>query len=213
MNEWKEYTTLIGAVVFAFLIVFLFYPGSIFTSVSFIDAELSESSTSGIPVRTKMDLALKERLKDLPLVINEWVGRDQNRPQVIEKQLGADILLMRAYTRADLEWPVFLLVMQSSSKPSFHPPLICYPVAGYDIEEVGEEDVHVTDTAWADLPISEEQLSRVPGWQRKALELSPYAGLISVKRLVVFKQVNDNITDRRVILYFFIKDKYSYNIV
>jgi len=207
MNEYKQYTTLIGSVLIVLVVlILLISPQDIFSSVSLIDTELSEASRGGIPVLTKMDLAQEEQLKNFPRQIDEWVGVDQEMPRVKE-YLGADVLVTRAYTKADIKVPVFLLILQASSISSFHPPPICYKSMGYEVEEEGKEDVYVTDTAWVDITISEEELSRLPEWQREAIESSPYAGWVSVKRLVVFKQDNGEVTDRRVVLYFYIKDK------
>jgi hypothetical protein len=206
MSEWKEYTTLIGLMALALLVVFLFYPGSLFTSVSFIDADLSEALTRKISVRTKINLALEDQLKYLPFQINGWVGSDQSNPQELGQRLDTYILLMRAYRKADQQ-PVFLLILQSPNKLSFHPPPICYQFMGYRIEETGNENVYVSDSTWAALPVSREHFSKLE-WQDEAIKLTPYAGLVSVKKLVVSKTDNGDIKDRRLVLYFYIKDKY-----
>jgi hypothetical protein len=208
MGEYKQYTTLIGWLLIVLLVIILFVsPQDIFSSVRFIDTELSEASGGGIPVRTNMDLAQEEQLKDFPLLIEEWEGINLEIPNLRE-YLDADVLLMRAYTRADQQQPVFLLVMHASSKSGFHPPPICYVSMGYEVvEEEEKEKIYVSDTAWIDLPVSEEEISRLTGWQREVFESSPYAGWVSVKRLTVFKQDNGEVTDRRIVLYFYIKDR------
>ncbi len=206
MGEYKQYATLIGLSLLAFLVIFLFSsPQELFSTVSFIDTTLSEASGSQIPVRTKMDLAQEEQLKDFPYQIKEWEGVSRETAS-IKEALAADVLLMRTYTKANQPQPVFLLVMQSSSTSSFHGPIICYPYLGYEIEEEGKEKVRVTDTAWTET-MSEEEISRLPKWLREALEFSSYTRWVSVKKLVVYKQNNGKVTDRRVVLYFYIKDR------
>ena len=207
MNEYKQYSTLIGSILFVLIVVILFLsPQDIFSSVSLIDTELSEASDGGIPVRIKMDLAQQEELNNLPHQIGDWVGTDQEMSGVKE-YLGADVFLTRAYNKTDLTEPVFLLVMQTSNKSGFHPPPRCYEILGYEIEEEGKEEIGVADTAWVGMTINEEELSRLPQWQREEIEFSPYTGWISVKRLIVSKQDNGEITDRRIVLYVYIKDK------
>ena len=207
MNEYKQYSTLIGSILLVLVIIVLFIgPQDIFSSVSLIDTELSQASGGGIPVKTKMDLAQQEELENLPNEIGDWVGTDQEMPR-LKEGLGADVFLTRAYNKADLTEPVFLLVMHASNKSGFHPPPICYKAMGYEIEEEGQEEIGVADTAWLDMTISEEQLSRLTQWQREEIESSPYGGLISVKKLIVFKQYNGESTDRRIVLYIYIKDK------
>ena len=207
MSYFREYATIIGSALLTLLLMFLFGPPFFSGTVSFIDTELSEATQGGIPVRTKMDLALEEQLKVFPRQIDGWAGVDQTRPGLREK-LGADVLLMRAYKKADLYWPVFVLVTQGSSRSSFHPPPVCYRSLGYEIEEEGEEEVYVSDTAWVEKLISEGQLSRLTERQLEAIP-PPYSGRVSVKKLVVFKQDNGEVIDRRVVLYFYIKDRKS----
>lgn len=207
MGEYKRYATLIGSALLAFLVIFLCSsPQALFGTVSFIDTELSNTSGSKIPVTVRMDLGKEEQLKDFPLQIGEWSGVDHETAGVKES-LGADVLLMRTYTKANSFQPVFLLVMQSSSRSSFHPPVVCYPALGYEIEEEGKEKVYVTDTAWVKKPVAQEEMSKLPKWAREELESSPYSGLVSVKKLVVFKQNKGEVTERRVVLHFYIKDK------
>jgi len=209
MDEYKQYATLIGSALLVLIVIFLFSsPQALFGSVSFIDTELYSASGSKIPVIVKMDLGKEEQLKDFPLQIGEWSGFDHETAG-LKESLGADVLLIRTYTKANsfTFQPVFLLVMQGSSRSSFHSPVTCYSALGYEIEEEGKEKVYVTDTAWVKKPVAQEEISKLPKWAREELESSPYSSLVSVKKLVVFKQNKGEVTERRLVLYFYIQDK------
>ena len=185
MDEYKQYATLIGSALLVLIVIFLFSsPQALFGTVSFIGTELYSASESKIPVTVKMDIGKEEHLKDFPLQIGEWSGVDHETAGVKES-LGADVLLIRTYTKANsfTFQLVFLLVMQSSSRSSFHSPVTCYSALGYEIEEEGKEKVYVTDTAWIKEPVVQEEIGELPKWAREELESSPYSGSHVVSHL------------------------------
>ncbi len=207
MGEYKQYATLIGSALFAFIAIFLFSsPQALFGTVSFIDTELSSASGSRIPVMVTMDLSKEEQLKDFPLQIGEWSSFEHETARVKES-LGADVLFIRTYTKVNSLRPVFLLIIHGSSRSSFHQSVVCYSALGYEIEEEGKEKVYVVNTVWVKKPVVQEEIGELPKWAREELESSPYSGLVSVKKLVVFKQNKGEVTERRLVLYLYIQDK------
>ena len=213
MGEYRQHFIVIGSLLLTFVLVFLVSsPKDMFVNTpSFIDTELSMSS--GVPVRTKMDLGDEEHLQSFPRRIGEWTGFDHYTSGAKE-QLGADVLFIRTYRKEKLFQPVFLLVMQSPSVSNFHQPIVCYPSLGYEIEDKGEDLVYVKDISWVERT-GEIDVSKLPEKIRKEIESSPYSDIgywVSAKKLVIFKKNGGEVTERRVILYFYIKDNiYSSN--
>ncbi len=103
-----------------------------------------------------------------PYQIEQWVGLDQNA-QGVKTSTGADYAIARAYMSDNRREPVFLVVTHSSSTSSFHPPPICYEAGGYIVEDERKDEIVVADTAWLDLPVSEEELAKLPEWDVKLL--------------------------------------------
>ncbi len=194
--------TFVAFMVLALVIVFLVSGPHLFSStISFIDTELAAYSNDAQPIRVKVDLSEQEKLDDFPYLIGDWQGRDEDT-EGLKEQLGANTLIKRAYHLENPFQPVFLLLMQSVSKTSFHPPTVCYPALGYEIEEETKDILYVKDTTWVDkwYDLNFEDL---PGWAKEGGK-SPQYGEISVKKLIISDQEK---ADRRVVLYMYIKDK------
>lgn len=181
----RQYAVVIGLFVLALVVIFLLSsPQDLLTTAYFIDTELATASGSETPIRVKMDLGKQEQLNALPLHIGQWSGMELDAAAQ-QELLGADVMLTRSYKNASTQLAVFLLVMQSSSTSSFHPPPICYTALGYEIEEQDNVEVPVRNASWAEEPF--------------------FSGWISAKKLVVSKA--GETVDRRVVLYFYIKDR------
>jgi len=111
--------------------------------VSIISTELSGSSGKEIFVRTKLDFARPETMKDFPQKIGQW-----------------------------------------------------HSTRGYEIEEEGEVKVPIEDASWAQ-----------EHW-RSEKEGSVFKGEMNTKKLVVVKRSkNGEITERRVVLYYYVRDE------
>ena len=182
----RHYSTVIGLFLLTLVIVLLCSsPQDLFCAVYFIDTELQGASENKVSVRVKVDLGKEEHLDELPLSIGQWQGSGQDA-WWYEMVLNADVVLMRTYVKANESQPVYLLLMQSSSLYSLHAPPICYTALGYEIEDEGSEEVYVKDATWTiDFP----------------------SFPVAVKRLVVQKPLDDEGLRRRVVLYFYVKDR------
>jgi hypothetical protein len=196
MKLLEDYCRIIGLLLLAFvLIILLSTPSSLLAkSITTIGTELSHASASETPVRTLMDFGSTEHMRAFPRQIGDWRGMDYNASQTAER-LGADVMLMRAYSHPNYYQPVFFLILQSMNRSSFHPPPVCYAALGYSIEEEAAEEVLVQNLSWAE----------GPWWAERDVSFN---GTIAVKKLVVVKESEEDgkVTERRVVLYFYVKD-------
>jgi hypothetical protein len=140
----EEYSRIIGFILLVILICLLFStPSTILArSITTIGTELSHATGDETPVRTKLDFGSNEHMQTFPKQIGDWKASDYNTTGAAES-LGADVMLMRAYSHPELYQPVFFLIMQSNNRSSFYPPIVCYPALGYTIEEEGKEKIPV----------------------------------------------------------------------
>ena len=198
-NFFEDYSRIIGLVLLAFVIIILLSsPSTIFArSITVIDTEPSHASEDAVSVRTKLDFGNNEHMRAFTTDIGGWIGSDYNTNRVAES-LGADVMFMRDYVNPETFQPVIFLIVQSNNRSSFHPPIVCYPALGYTIEEEGKVEIPVHDVSWI-----EGQWLRTP--ENDAV---PSNITIPVKKLIVVKQSKEGekVTERRVVLYFYVKD-------
>jgi len=161
--------------------------------VSLIATEIQGSSGNEIFVRTKLDFAQPERMRDFPRTIGDWHSTSYNWSR-FEERLGADVMLSRAYRHPSTSKPVFFLIIQSTNLSSFHPPIVCYPAMGYEIEDEGVEQVPIENASWAKGPWRSEREGLI------------FKGEMNTKKLVVIKRTDGKITERRLVLYYYVKD-------
>ncbi|RZN14062.1 MAG: exosortase-associated EpsI family protein [Methanosarcinales archaeon] len=202
---FEEYSKIIGLLLFALVVILLFSTPSTFFagSISTIDTELSHASGKEIMVERKLDFGNNEHMRAFPMYIGSWKGSDYNTERVA-KSLGADVMLMRAYFNPESYQPIFFLIVQSGNRSSFHPPVICYPALGYTIEEESKEEILVHNVSWLAEPIYSISKGRKE-------EMGYFNGTISSKKLIVSKESDGNVTERRVVLYFYVKGGFSSN--
>ena len=200
----ENYSMVIGLFLLAIVIsTLLSAPSMIFARrITTIDTELSHATGDKTPVQTKMDFGNNEHINKFPKQIGDWNASDYNTTGVAES-LGADVMLLRAYSHPKLYQPVFFLIIQSKNRSSFHPPIVCYPALGYTIEEEGKEEVFVHNASWASKPV-------LPAGERKKERIGYFNGTISAKKLIVVKESekggNKEVTERRLVLYFYVKE-------
>ena len=201
MPGTEDYSTIIGTIALVFVVIILFStPGTILAKqVSVIDTELSHASGHEITVRTKMDFGNNEHVQTFSTKIGDWQSIGNYDKLTYTEQLGADIILLRGYRHPVLHQTVFLLIIQSDNRSSFHPPIVCYPALGYKIEEETTEEIFIPNATWAEAPLYST-------WDPNETA-GCFKGSISVKKLVVFKESNRDVAKRKVVLYFYVKDK------
>ena len=68
---------------------------------------------------------------------------------------------------------------------------------GYKIEEETTEEIRVSNAAWAEVPLYSH-------WDPE--EAGCFNGSMSAKKLVISKESDGEVTKRKVVLYFYVKD-------
>ena len=193
---FEEYSKIIGLLLLTFVIIILLSTPSLLFAKTFttIGTELSHASGDEMLGRATMDFGNNEHMQAFPKQIGDWTASDYNTTGVAES-LGADVMLLRAYSHPELYPQVFFLIMQSKNRSSFHPPIVCYPALGYTIEEEGKVNIPIQNVSWVEGP-----LYGVPATERLYSNVT-----LPVKKLIVTKQSGENVTERRVVLYFYVK--------
>jgi len=191
MDFYKRYSLAIGLLVLVGIVVILLTsPSQIFSrGVSFIDTELSQSSGQKAYVTTKIDFGNNEHVQAFPTEIGDWQSIDYD-VTVIKESLGADTMLQRTYYQSIVGNRLFFVIVQADTDSSFHSPPICYQSAGYTIEEEEKDEFVVSATGWVDE--TEERIS-------------PPTISIPVKKLVVYKESDGKVVERRVVLYYYVE--------
>ena len=194
---YKEYSTVIGLVALVLIIVTLFStPGMILAKqANFIDTELSHASGHETSVRLKMDFGNAEYLAAFPTQFGDWTLNTEYDTSRTKESLGADLLFTRGYSRPGLYTPIYFTILQSDNRSSFHPPIVCYPALGFTIEGETTENITISNTSWVELPLFS------PGGKKESRNRS-----ISVKKLVVAKEADGSVKERRTVLYYYVKD-------
>ncbi|MDD5093317.1 MAG: exosortase-associated EpsI family protein [Dehalococcoidia bacterium] len=186
MDFLRRYSLILGLSTLIAVIVLLFSSSDLFFSsgATFISTELNKSSGNETFVKTRLDIGDPEHTAQFPLQMGDWRGYDYDTSQW-EDLLGTKVMLMRGYTRPGVYQPIFFLISQSATSTSFHPPRVCYTAQGYNVREQTKDQVIVPGT---DLLGKSDDM------------------IIPVERMIVTKDDKDgNITERRVVLHFFVK--------
>lgn len=77
-------------------------------------------------------------LAALPMIIGEWVGRDDPLDEAVVRATGTDDHINRTYTQAEAGVPVALFIAYGVRLRDLEPhrPEVCYPGAGWTLDEV-----------------------------------------------------------------------------
>ncbi|PIU57718.1 MAG: hypothetical protein COS88_00315, partial [Chloroflexi bacterium CG07_land_8_20_14_0_80_51_10] len=199
MNPFREFNRMLGLFLFALvLIILLAMSGSFFSrGVYFIYTNLSNPGDNQVFVRTKMDLGNSESVGKFPREMGDWKGPDDFSVSAVKESLGADVMLLRPYIRPGLYRPLEFLIMQSKDRSSFHPPEVCYPALGYQIEEEGNEAVPIPSASWVEGSPWDPQLRT--GSEEPARP-------VPTRKLVITKGADGEVKERKVVLYFYVKE-------
>ncbi len=191
MTFFNQYHWVIGLLVLAaVLTVMLGTPVTFFgRQTSFIYSNLSDPKSNVTYVRTNMDFGDNDQIREFPMEIGGWYGRDFD-VDPWRDQLGADVALLRGYRKPNQQ-EIWFLAMQSKSRSTFHPPEVCYPAMGWEILEEGFEDIPGEDASWIEAPLFPR--------------FSEAQSAVRLKKIVVAKEKNDIITERRLVVYFYVK--------
>jgi len=150
--------------------------------VSFVSTGLYGTSENDITVKTRMDFGDAEHMQAFPMFIAGWEGFEYDVTEV-QKSLGADFLLMRAYVKPALGQPIFFTILQAETEPSFRLP-ICYRSQGYMIDEETQDTIPIFDTGWNEEDAPEE---------------------ILVNKLWAHMEQDGVVTERQLAIYFYMR--------
>ncbi len=165
--------------------------------VKLIDTEIKGTSGNERFVRTKMDFGSAQQMENILLGGTEWSASLYDMSDV-QQQLGADILTTWVCYHPSSSTPIWFLVIQSRDVVSFHPPPVCYQAMGYKVAEESTIEIAVSGEGWA-----QQQ------WLEAFEDPDAYEGTISVKKLVVTREKDNRPLERRLVLYYYIKDDSS----
>ncbi len=192
MKLRPDYLSVAGIFLLAISITFMCSSSQLIFSrgVSFVSTELSQSPGQETLAWSKTGFKTNEEIMAFPTHLGEWEGYDWDKRQSadLRETLGANVFLMRNYYRPGFSNPVFFLIVQAKESSALHPPVVCYNALGYHVEE--EEDTLKLTSADQDETAASSAMS---------------SGTIPMKKLVVFKSSGDTVTERRVVLYCYLK--------
>ena len=191
MNYYKRKNFIIGIILLSVVVIMLVIsPVSFFSPMVTLGNSLYSSASKEVSVQTKDNFGNQAVVENFPKIIGQWQGYDYPVAQYLSL-LQADALLLRVYEPPTFSQPIFFTIVQSKSDASFHPPNVCFTAQGYKIEDQSQENVTITDAAWAPDP------SNIT---------------IPVNTMVVTLNNSDGtITERRLILYFYVKGNQFYS--
>ena len=184
MNYYKRKNFITGIILLSVVVIMLVIsPVSFFSPMVTLGNSLYSSASKEVSVQTKDNFGNQAVVENFPKIIGQWQGYDYPVAQYLSL-LQADALLLRVYEPPTFSQPIFFTIVQSKSDASFHPPNVCFTAQGYKIEDQSQENVTITDAAWAPDP------SNIT---------------IPVNTMVVTLNNSDGtITERRLILYFYV---------
>jgi hypothetical protein len=184
-NKRPQYLVLVGIGLLTIVILVLVSsPSSLLSPMTVISDEFNKSSSNQVSVITKTDFSSPEQTKKFPYDIGKWHGRDYDTASVT-KELGANVVLLRGYDPETFTQPLFLNIVQSKTDSSFHQPTVCFKLQGYETQEQSKETLVMTSPNW----IKERQSTT-----------------ITMNKVLFIKVTKDGkITERRLVIYFYIK--------
>lgn len=183
----KQFYWILGILLLAVITtVMLGTPETFFgKQTSFIYSNLSNPAGNRTYVRTNVDFGDEEHLRQFPQEIGSWTQRKEYDVEPWKSQLGAEVAIMRGYTKPGTR-EIWFLAMQSKSRSSFHPPEVCYPAMGWEIVEEGFVDIPGEDADWIEKPL-------YPRFSKEETT-------VRLKKMLVTKK-----NERRLVLYFYVK--------
>ncbi|MFC1937113.1 exosortase-associated EpsI family protein [Chloroflexota bacterium] len=204
----REYRLLIGLGLLVLLLVLMFTaPEDIFggSRYAYISTELirpfEEDRLFMVVGKEQSD---REQLNNFPRQVGDWNGINSltSKTEVqLKEALGTDVVLLREYNQDRLVQPLFLLLVYGSLHSSFHAPSFCYPTLGYKIEDRGFDEVAIQYSKWYSPGMP--KLGEVTDESQKGTQANAY---ISVNKLIVYKERDGEITERRAVLYFYLQE-------
>jgi len=142
ISFWDEYHNVIGVLVLATWTFVLFSaPEAILHDVEVVDVNLYYKTNYERIVYMSMDFYNQSDIENFPKKIMEW-DSDIFPPTKYELDvLKPDVLLLRIYHNKEKN--IKFVLVHASNMSSFHDPKVCYRAGGFDVEDMGIENVSI----------------------------------------------------------------------
>jgi hypothetical protein len=147
-------------------------------------------------VRTSLDFGSQAQLEKFPTRIDDWYATEEYPTKNLPERLDAKTMIFRPYTTAGLYTTVDFLAMLSENVSSFHPPEICYPIQGWEIDKQNSSIDYITI----------ENATFVSGPLYHIDEQATNISLPVMKLMLEKKNETGTVTARQIVLYFYVKD-------
>jgi len=90
------------------------------------------------------EVSLKRPLKEIPLILNGWRGRDSKMQMRTIDILGVDDYISRIYTKGNFSIWVYVGYYDTKKKGALiHSPRHCYPAAGWQIIKMSKDTIKI----------------------------------------------------------------------
>jgi EpsI family protein len=111
-------------------------------------------------------------LKEFPLKINEWSGRDISTDYPIQKATGCNDYLLRVYKKSKREWiNLYITFNAQPRKMVGHRPEVCFTASGWNL--LNDEKTEFATTSGKKIPCV-KYLFEKPVWPRDEMTVLNY---------------------------------------
>jgi len=126
----KDPVALIGIIILAYILIFLFAPHDI-VDFTVVDTEYWRESENRLIVKSAYDYNSKESIELFPKTLGDWNGFDYKYSESVYEKLNAESILTRGYRNEnDLIW---MDLIHSKVGESFHKQKICVEGGGWTV--------------------------------------------------------------------------------
>ena len=139
----KNILILAGLVFLAYVTIFLLAPKDI-TDYTIADTEYWRETGHKLYLKTAYEYNNKDYINSFPKVLGDWNGMDFKYDEWTYKELNADILLSRAYTRPNGDL-LYLNIINSKTGESFHGQQNCVISSGWNIDNDSVAEFKIAD--------------------------------------------------------------------
>lgn len=144
MTIQKNVLILVGILILSYVIIFLLSPKDI-TDYTIADTEYWRETENRLLLRTVYDYNDKYSLESFPETIGEWKGSDYRYPEYVYKKLNADILMSRKYMKNNKSI-VWMDIINSHTRESFHKQKICVQGAGWSVDNESISEFNIINS-------------------------------------------------------------------
>lgn len=134
---------IIGLIALSYVLIFLLSPKGI-TDYTISDTEYWRETGNRLLLKTAYDYNNITEIQEFPKQLGDWSGFDYKYPDLVYKDLNADILMSRSYSKVN-GTPVWIDFINSKAGESFHKQNACVTGAGWDIDRESVAEFKIAD--------------------------------------------------------------------